>query len=266
MDTSQNIKPTVAERAELFSKFRTWYEENKYDALKLQNLLSDPAHSDKFVLQGDNLILDYSKQHINEEAFSKLESMVADLNILEDISGLLSGKVVNLTENRAALHTALRAPATSVLKINGENVVPKVHAELSKIYEYAGKVRSGLIRGVTGKRISTILSVGIGGSYLGVLSAYLAFKNTKEGFHSSRDYTCRFLADPDPQDFHTQVDDLDPESTLIIILSKSFTTAETMLNARTAKEWAIRSLQSIDQNLSESDIVSNHFAAVSTNL
>jgi glucose-6-phosphate isomerase len=98
------------------------------------------------------------------------------------------------------------------------------------------------------------------------LSAYIAFKNTEGGFKNSRDYTARFLADPDPQDFNKQVDGLDPESTLVIILSKSFTTAETMLNARTAREWVIRSLQSTNQNLSESEIIAHHFAAVSTNL
>lgn len=145
-------------------------------------------------------------------------------------------------------------------------MVPAVHEELNKIYDFASRVRSGEILGVTGKRIETVLSLGIGGSYLGVLSVYQAFKNTAEGFLSSRNYTARFLADPDPLDFHSQVDGLDPETTLVIILSKTFTTVETILNACTAKKWVINSLQSINNNLSESDIVASHFAAVSTNL
>jgi glucose-6-phosphate isomerase len=164
------------------------------------------------------------------------------------------------------LHTALRASSDDIIELDGVNLVPAVHKELEKIYVYAEKVRCGEILGSTGKRINTILNIGIGGSYLGILSCYTAFKNTKEGFKSSRDFSARFLADPDPIDFHKAIQNIDPESTLIIILSKTFTTAETILNANTAREWMIRSLQSIDTSLSESEIIYNHFAAVSTNL
>jgi glucose-6-phosphate isomerase len=141
-----------------------------------------------------------------------------------------------------------------------------VHEELDKMFEFSEKVRNGQILGSTGKRIKTVLSIGIGGSYLGVLACYQAFRNTKQGYFSSRDYILKFLADPDPIDLHQQVDGLDPESTLVIILSKTFTTAETILNATTVKEWFIRSLQSIDASLSEEKIISSHFSAVSTDL
>ena len=257
---------SAADRHKVFQEFQAWYAQNKDSSLKLQNLLKDENHADKFVLQTEDFILDYSKQHINEEAFEKLQSIAQTFNVSGEIQSMFSGEIVNRTEGRAVLHTALRAPKDAVINVDGTNVVPLVHAELDKIYEYVDQVRSGEITGVTGKRISTILSVGIGGSYLGNLSAYIAFKNTEGGFKNSRDYTARFLADPDPQDFNKQVDGLDPESTLVIILSKSFTTAETMLNARTAREWVIRSLQSTNQNLSESEIIAHHFAAVSTNL
>jgi glucose-6-phosphate isomerase len=262
---SGNTRLTAAQRQEIFQEFQAWYNENS-EQLNLKNLLKNPAHADKFVLQNEGFILDYSKQHINDEAFAKLQNIAQKFNIQQDIQSMFSGEVINRTEGRAVLHTALRAPKDAVINVNGENVVPHVHAELDKIYEFVDKVRSGEIVGVTGKRIKTILSVGIGGSYLGNLSAYLAFKNTKEGFKSSRDYNALFLADPDPQDFHTQVDSLDVESTLVIILSKSFTTAETMLNANTAREWVLKSLQNIDSNLSDSEIIAHHFAAVSTNL
>lgn len=201
MNVSQNHSPTIAERDKAFQDFQAWYADSKGDALKLQTLMKDPSHSDKFILKTNDFILDYSKQHINEEAFSKLQQLVDNFNIVGDIQAMMDGETVNKTEGRAVLHTALRAPSDSVITVDGENVVPIVQEELHKMFDYVTKVRSGEITGVTGKRISTVLSIGIGGSYLGSLSAYVAFKSTAEGFKKSRNYTARFLADPDPQDF-----------------------------------------------------------------
>ena len=250
----------------MFIEFQKWYEENKASGLKLQNLLKEKNRSDEFSLEGDGFLLDYSKQNLSEEAFARLVSVYEKLGVQKQIQDKFGGKAINATERRAVLHTALRASKDEIVDVDGYNVVTTVQEELQRILKFSDHVRRGEILGATGKRISTILSIGIGGSYLGVMSCYQAFRNTREGFHSSRDYKMKFLADPDPIDWHQLKDGLDPESTLVIILSKTFTTAETILNATTVKQWLVSSLHCIDSGLSEKEIISSHFSAVSTDI
>lgn len=251
---------------EIFQNLQTYYNENKAETLKLQNLLKDQERTRKFKIQQENYLLDYSKQHLDSQSFEHLLKIAQDLDLRTKIQSMFNGEVINTTEGRSVLHTALRLPRTATLEVDGVDVVKDVHAELDKMKVFSEKIRTGEIRGCTGKRINTLLSIGIGGSYLGVLTAYEGLKNTKAGYYSSRDYKSVFLADPDPLDFHTKVAELDPESTLVVILSKTFTTAETMLNSNTARAWLLRSFNGIDPQLSQEEIIRSHFCAVSTNL
>lgn len=256
----------ITSRKEAFQPLRDYYQANKGDKLRLQNLLKDQERVKSFKIQQENYMLDYSKQHLDAEAMDQLLKIGEELKLQEQIQKMLTGGEVNVTEKRSVLHTALRMPKTESLVVDGVDVVKDVHAELESIKEFATKVRTGEITGCTGKRISTILSIGIGGSYLGVRTAYEAFRSTREGFFSSRDYDAVFLADPDPLDFKRIITDADPESTLVVILSKSFTTAETMLNANTARNWILKEFAAIDSTLTKEEIIKSHFCAVSTNL
>lgn len=253
-------------RKDTFSNLQSYYNENKSSNLKLQNLLQDQERTRKFKIEGENYILDYSKQHLDSESLTQLFKIAEDLNLKESIQAMYRGDKINTTEGRSVLHTALRMQKTAKLEVDGQNVIEDVHKELEKMREFSERVRSGKFKGCTGKRINTILSIGIGGSYLGVLTAYEAFKCTKEGYLSSRDFKALFLADPDPLDFHLKVQELDPESTLVVILSKTFTTAETMLNSNTAKTWILDAFKVISPETSEADVIKSHFCAVSTNL
>lgn len=253
-------------RKEVFQGLRDYYEANKGDKLRLQNLLKDQERTKTFKIQQENYMLDYSKQHLDSEGMEHLLKIGEKLKLQDQIHSMFTGGEINVTEKRSVLHTALRMPKSASLVVDGVDVVKDVHAELESIREFATKVRHGEITGCTGKRISTILSIGIGGSYLGVRTAFEAFRSTREGFFSSRDYDAVFLADPDPLDFKRIITEADPESTLVIILSKSFTTAETMLNARTARNWILKDFAAIDATLTEQEIIKSHFCAVSTNL
>lgn len=258
--------PRASERSALFAELQDWYKSKKSSDLKLQNLLLDQSREQEFILEGDDYLLDYSKQNLNHEAMEKLIALYDKLGVERQIQDKFGGKAINATERRAVLHTALRASKDEIIDVDGYNVVTTVQEELQRILKFSDQVRKGEILGATGKRIKTILSIGIGGSYLGVMSCYQAFRNTREGFYASRDYTMKFLADPDPIDWHQQKDGLDPESTLVIILSKTFTTSETILNATTVREWFISSLHCTNPSLSEKQIISSHFCAVSTEL
>jgi len=169
-------------RENLFKELRNWYNEKKGTDLDLKQLLQDKERISKFVIEGEDFILDYSKQHLNCEALKKLDSICQDLGLFDSIEKMRIGEKINSTENRPVLHYALRSNKSDELVVDGVDIVKQVHCEQDKMKEFSEKVRSGQILGVTGKRIQTILSIGIGGSYLGVLTAYNAIKCTKKAF------------------------------------------------------------------------------------
>jgi len=200
------------------------------------------------------LLLDYSKNRITAETLNLLLKLAAESGLRERIEAMFRGEKINVTEKRAVLHTALRAPRDASIVVDGENVVPKVHAVLGRMADFATRVRSGEWKGHTGKRIRNVVNVGIGGSDLGPVMAYEALK-----YYADTRMTFRFVSNIDGTDFAEAVRDLDPSETLFIISSKTFTTLETMTNAQTARAWSLAGLKGDEKS------VAKHFAAVSTN-
>jgi glucose-6-phosphate isomerase len=209
----------------------------KIDETHLRDLLKDQKRSDAMFAEHDGVYLDYSRQRANLETLKLLQDLAKRQKLPEQIKAMLSGEKINFTEDRAVLHTALRADRSEEIYVDGENVVEEVHQVLDQIKEFTEGVRSGSIRGYTGKRLRNIISVGIGGSYLGPEFLHEVLKTEPEGINSALGYSLRFLANVDPVDVERTCADLDPEETLIVIVSKTFTTAETMLNARTVRQW-----------------------------
>eukprot|EP00586_Coscinodiscus_wailesii_P008611 CAMPEP_0172522570 /NCGR_PEP_ID=MMETSP1066-20121228/293200_1 /TAXON_ID=671091 /ORGANISM="Coscinodiscus wailesii, Strain CCMP2513" /LENGTH=561 /DNA_ID=CAMNT_0013305587 /DNA_START=945 /DNA_END=2630 /DNA_ORIENTATION=- len=187
----------------------------------------------------DGIYLDYSRQRASLKTMELLRDLANARDLKGRINAMVSGEKINFTEDRAVLHTALRAPPSQIgtIIVDGQDVVKEVHEVLEQIKEFTGAVRSGAIRGYTGKRLRNIISVGIGGSYLGPEFLHECLKTEPEGINQALGYTLRFLANVDPVDVERTCADLDPEETLIVIVSKTFTTAETMLNARTMRQW-----------------------------
>jgi glucose-6-phosphate isomerase len=200
------------------------------------------------------LFLDYSKHRVTDETLQLLVGLARESRLQERIDAMFRGEKINLTENRAVLHTALRAPKDASVVVDGENVVPKVHAVLDRMADLATRLRSGDWKGHTGKRIRNVVNVGIGGSDLGPVMAYEALKS-----YSDRTMTFRFVSNIDGTDFVEAVRDLDASETLFIISSKTFTTLETMTNARTARDWLQNGIGPDEK------AVAKHFVAVSTN-
>ncbi len=213
----------------------------------------DAARAKKFTVEGAGLTLDYSKQRIADETVSLLAKLAKERKVAERRDAMFRGDKINVSENRAVLHVALRAPRDEVIEVDGHNVVPDVHAVLDRMSAFAEKVRSGAWVGHTGKRIKNVINIGIGGSYLGPEMAYFALRP-----HSDRDMTFRFVSNVDGACFEEATRDLDAEETLFIVSSKTFTTLETMTNAATARAWAVGKLGS-------EDAVVKHFVANSTN-
>jgi glucose-6-phosphate isomerase len=200
------------------------------------------------------LLLDYSKNRVTAETLDLLLKLAEESRLRERIDAMFRGEKINITEKRAVLHTALRAPRDASIVVDGENVVPKVHAVLDRMADFADRVRSGEWKGHTGKRIRNVVNVGIGGSDLGPVMANEALK-----YYADRTMTFRFVSNIDGTDFAEAVHDLDPSETLFIISSKTFTTLETMTNAQTARAWSLAGLQGDEKS------VAKHFVAVSTN-
>jgi glucose-6-phosphate isomerase len=220
----------------------------------LRRLFADDSRrGERFSAEGAGLYLDYSKNRITDETLRLLIRLAEECELQARIDAMFSGEKINVTERRAVLHTALRAPRDAVIVVDGQNVVPEVHAVLDKMADFSNRVRSGAWKGQTGRRMRNVVNIGIGGSDLGPVMAYEALR-----FYSDRDLTCRFVSNVDGTDFVEATRDLDPEETLFIISSKTFTTIETMTNARTAREWALR-------KLGDEQAVAKHFVAVSTN-
>ncbi|MFF3562933.1 glucose-6-phosphate isomerase [Streptomyces sp. NPDC002574] len=222
---------------------------------------ADPDRAERYTLQVGDLHLDYSKNLVTDETLTLLRELAAACGVTELRDAMFRGERINVTENRAVLHTALRAPKSSVVEVDGENVIPAVHQVLAKMADFAGAVRSGKWVGSTGRRIKNVVNIGIGGSDLGPAMAYEALRA-----YSDRSLTFRFVSNVDGSDLHEAVRDLDPAETLFIVASKTFTTIETITNATSAREWLLDGLgKSGTQADAEDSPVRFHFVALSTN-
>jgi glucose-6-phosphate isomerase len=223
--------------------------------LHLRKLFGDDAQRGKHMTaEAVGLYLDYSKNRVTDETLKLLLQLAEESGLRARIDAMFRGEKINLTEQRAVLHVALRAPKGAVIVVDGENVVPQVHAVLDKMANFSDRVRSGAWLGHTGKRIRNVINIGIGGSDLGPVMAYEALKH-----YSERAMKFRFVSNIDGTDFAEAVQDLDPSETLFIISSKTFTTLETMTNAHTARNWSLAGLRGDEKS------VARHFVAVSTN-
>jgi glucose-6-phosphate isomerase len=219
-----------------------------------QLFADDPKRGERLAVEAVGLYLDYSKNRVTDETLRLLLQLAEDSGLRSRIDAMFHGEKINVTEKRAVLHVALRASRDESIVVDGENVVPKVHAVLDRMADFSNRVRSGEWKGHTGKRIRNVINVGIGGSDLGPVMAYEALKH-----YSDRAMTFRFVSNVDGTDFAEAVRDLDPTETLFIISSKTFTTLETMTNAHTAREWSLAGLGGDEKS------VAKHFVAVSTN-
>jgi glucose-6-phosphate isomerase len=213
----------------------------------------DPARGERLTLEAVGLYFDYSKHRITDETVRLLLQLAEESGLRGRIDAMFSGQKINTSEDRAVLHVALRAPRDAAIVVDGENVVPAVHEVLDRMSAFADRIRSGDWRGHTGKRIRNVVNIGIGGSDLGPVMAYEALRA-----YSERDMTFRFVSNVDPTDFVEATRDLNPEETLFIISSKTFTTLETITNAKAARSWLLASLK-------DDAAVARHFVAVSTN-
>ena len=215
---------------------------------------NDPQRGERLTAEGAGLFLDYSKNRVTDETLRILLALAEESKLREHTEAMFSGEKINITEKRAVLHVALRAPRGQSIVVDGEDVVPKVHEVLDRMSEFADRVRSGEWQGFTGKPIRNVVNIGIGGSDLGPVMAYEALRH-----FSKRDMTFRFVSNVDSSDFAEAVQDLDAEETLFIVSSKTFTTLETMTNAHTARTWMLEKLGG------HQSAVAKHFVAVSTN-
>jgi glucose-6-phosphate isomerase len=219
-----------------------------------QLFASDPERGKRMTAEAAGIYLDYSKNRIIEETIKLLVQLAEESGLQPRIDAMFRGDKINSTENRAVLHVALRAPRETSIMVDGHNVVPEVHDVLEKMAAFSNRIRTGVWKGHTGKRIRNVVNIGIGGSDLGPVMAYEALKH-----YSERAMTFRFVSNIDGTDFAEAVRDLDPSETLFIISSKTFTTLETMTNAHTARDWSLKALGGDEKS------VAKHFVAVSTN-
>jgi glucose-6-phosphate isomerase len=214
----------------------------------------DPDRGNRFTAEADGIFLDYSKNRITDETLKLLLNLAKESGLRAKLDAMFRGDKINITENRAVLHVALRAPQGERILVDGEDVVPGVHAVLDKMSAFSDRVRSGQWKGHTGKKIRTVINIGIGGSDLGPVMAYEALKH-----YSQRDLAFRFVSNVDGTDFAEAVRDLNADETLFLVASKTFTTQETMTNAHSAREWLLSALGGDDK------AVAKHFVAISTN-
>jgi glucose-6-phosphate isomerase len=227
---------------------------SKVRDLHLRQLFADdPKRGERLTAEAIGVFLDYSKNRITDETLTLLVQLAEAVGLRQRIDAMFRGDKINVTEQRAVLHTALRAPRGATIVVDGGNVVPQVHAVLDKMADFCTRVRGGVWKGFTGKRIRNVINIGIGGSDLGPVMAYEALR-----FYSDRNLTMRFVSNVDGTDVVEATRDLDPEETLIIVSSKTFTTLETLTNAHSARRWLLAKLR-------DEKAVAKHFVAVSTN-
>src|SRR5215813_7003370 len=229
--TSETIQPLTKRKAwkALAAHFK------KAKELHLRDLFADdPKRAEKMTLDAVGLHLDYSKNRITDETLKLLFQLATESGLKERINAMFSGEKINVTEKRAVLHIALRAPKEAVVQVDGENVVPEVHAVLERMMDFSNRVRKGTWKGHTGKRIRNVINIGIGGSDLGPVMACEALRH-----YSKRTMTFRFVSNVDGTDLVEATRDLEPAETLFIASSKTFTTLETMTNAESARQWLL---------------------------
>ncbi|OUD02120.1 glucose-6-phosphate isomerase [Streptomyces swartbergensis] len=253
MSDSPSRSPRLTERPEW-----TALENHRKDALPQPDLrelfAADPGRAERYVVHVGDLRIDYSKHLVTDETLALLQELATATDVFGQRDAMFRGEKINTTENRAVLHTALRAPRDAVIEVDGENVVPGVHAVLDKMSGFANRVRSGEWTGHTGKRIRNVVNIGIGGSDLGPAMAYDALRP-----FTARELTFRFVSNVDGSDLHEATRDLDPAETLFIVASKTFTTIETITNATSARSWLLEGLGGDEK------AVAKHFVALSTN-
>jgi glucose-6-phosphate isomerase len=228
------------------------------DKTHLKDLLLDENRCDTLTAEHNKVFLDYSRQRVQPETLKLLVKLAERAQLKEKIDAMFNGEVMNATEDRPVLHVACRAPRNEVVTVDGKNVVPDVWEVLDQIKAFSEKVRNGEWLGITGKPLTNVVAIGIGGSFLGPLFVHTALRTNQEASETSRGRQLRFLANVDPIDVARSLNGLDAEETLVVVISKTFTTAETMLNARTVRSWLINELGAA--------AIPKHMVAVSTNL
>ena len=252
MSTSSAVAQTPLTELAAWKSLTAHYE--KIHSTHLRELFeNDPGRGTRLTAEAEGIYLDYSKHRITDETLKLLLQLAEESGLKAHIDAMFRGDKINPTEKRAVLHVALRAPKGEKIVVDGEDVVPEVHKVLDRMSAFSERIRSGEWKGHTGKKIKNVVNIGIGGSDLGPVMAYEALKH-----YSKRDMAFRFVSNVDGTDFAEATIDLDPEETLFIISSKTFTTLETMTNAHTAREWALK-------KLSDPKSIAKHFVAVSTN-
>ena len=249
----QSTSPPVLRRRPAWAALERHHQTVKEVHLR-QLFDEDRNRGDKLAIEAAGIYLDYSKNRITDETLTLLLRLAEESGLRDRIEAMFRGDSINVSESRAVLHVALRAPRGASIIHDGSNVVPEVHAILDKMADFARRIRSGAWKGHTGKRIRNVINIGIGGSDLGPVMAYEALMHFSE-----RAMTFRFVSNVDGTDFAESVRDLDPAETLFIVSSKTFTTLETMTNAQTARDWLLASLNG------EAAAIARHFVAVSTN-
>jgi len=251
--------PGYIPKAEPLTKRKAWLAlQNHYEEVRGQHLkklfAEDPQRGERMTAEAVGIFLDYSKNRITDRTIKLLIQLAEESGLRSNIDAMFRGEKINFTEKRAVLHVALRAPRGTSILVDGENIVPDVHAVLDKMTEFSDRVRSGAWKGHTGKRIRNIINIGIGGSDLGPVMAYEALRH-----YTDRGLTFRFVSNVDGTDFAEAARDLDAAETLFIVSSKTFTTLETMTNAGSARAWSVAGLGGDEKS------VAKHFVAVSTN-
>ena len=250
---SETSRPRSTSRHAAWQALQAHYE--VMCDLHLRSLFADdPRRGERMTAEVAGVYLDYSKHRVNDETIKLLIELAEHSGLRARIDAMFRGEKINVTEHRAVLHVALRAPRGASILVDGKNVVPEVHAVLDKMADFSNRVRGGQWKGHSGKRIRNVINIGIGGSDLGPVMAYEALK-----YYSDRAMTFRFVSNVDGTDFVEATRDLDPAETLFIVSSKTFTTLETMTNAQSARDWTLRGLGG------DAKAVAKHFVAVSTN-
>ena len=222
---------------------------NDINSKHMRDLLSDASRNSHLKIQTDTILFDYSHQKLTLETLQHLSTLAHETHLKDQFTNMFNGAITNTCEHRSVLHTALRLPKTDSLIVNGVDVVKSVHEVLSKIKTYSTKIRNGDIKGFSGKRLTKIIAIGIGGSYLGTDFVYNALKSHKKYNTLSNGFELKFIANVCPVDFHNAIKNLNVEETLVIVVSKTFTTAETMLNSRNMKQWVIEEYKKINPQL-----------------
>jgi len=251
VETIPAVEPLTKRKA--WKALHTHYSDVRRSHLR-DLFVTDPQRGERMTVEAAGIFLDYSKNRITEETVELLVQLAEESGLRQRIDAMFRGDKINVTENRAVLHIALRAPKGTSILVDGENVVPQVHAVLERMTDFSNRVRSGEWKGHTGKRIRNVINIGIGGSDLGPVMAYEALKH-----YSDRAMTFRFVSNVDGTDFAEAVRDLDAAETLFLISSKTFTTLETMTNAHSARDWSLSAFSGDEKSIAK------HFVAISTN-